>query len=138
MATTRVHFQAEIEDFRSGLVEMASLVLAQVERGVASWEDVDRAAKTAKAAFKDWTAMPGAVRKKLLHKIADAIVARPDLTIDQPRYIVTVTDPGHDNGPLSVVNSSHSGPTAMRSTSTSTWSTSPTPRSPSTPPATWD
>ena len=44
MATTRVHFQAEIEDFRSGLVEMASLVLAQVERGVAAWEDVDRAA----------------------------------------------------------------------------------------------
>jgi phosphate transport system protein len=44
VATTRVHFQAEIEDFRSGLVEMASLVLAQVERGVAAWEDVDRAA----------------------------------------------------------------------------------------------
>jgi phosphate transport system protein len=42
MATARVHFQAEIEDFRSGLVEMASLVLAQVERGVAAWEDVDR------------------------------------------------------------------------------------------------
>jgi phosphate transport system protein len=44
VATTRVHFQAEIEDFRSGLVEMASLVLAQVERGVAAWEDVDRSA----------------------------------------------------------------------------------------------
>ncbi|HMM49598.1 MAG TPA: PhoU domain-containing protein [Miltoncostaeaceae bacterium] len=44
MASTRVHFQAEIEDFRSGLVEMASLVLAQVERGVAAWEDVDRTA----------------------------------------------------------------------------------------------
>lgn len=41
VATTRVHFQTEMEDFRSGLVEMASLVLAQVERGVASWDDVD-------------------------------------------------------------------------------------------------
>lgn len=44
MGSTRLHFQAEIEDFRSGLVEMASLVLAQVERGVAAWDDVDRVA----------------------------------------------------------------------------------------------
>lgn len=44
MGSTRVHFQVEMEGFRSGLVEMASLVLAQVERGVAAWEDVDRAA----------------------------------------------------------------------------------------------
>lgn len=44
MTTTRVHFQSEIEDFRSSLVEMASLVLAQVERGVAAWDDVDSAA----------------------------------------------------------------------------------------------
>lgn len=42
MAATRVHFQTEIDDFRSGLVEMASLVLAQVERAVVAWEDVDR------------------------------------------------------------------------------------------------
>ena len=41
MATTRIHFQTEMEDFRSGLVEMASLVLAQVERSVAAWDDVD-------------------------------------------------------------------------------------------------
>ncbi len=41
MTTTRVHFQNEIEDFRASLVEMASLVLAQVERGVAAWDDVD-------------------------------------------------------------------------------------------------
>jgi 5-carboxymethyl-2-hydroxymuconic-semialdehyde dehydrogenase len=50
--------------------------MAAVARGKA--EDVDRAAKAAKAAFKDWAAMPGAVRKKLLHKIADAIVARAE------------------------------------------------------------
>ncbi len=39
--STRLHFQAEMEHFRTGLVEMASLVLSQVERGVAAWEDVD-------------------------------------------------------------------------------------------------
>lgn len=50
MATTRVQFQVEIEEFRSGLVEMASLVLAQVERGVAAWDDVDRAAAAMVAA----------------------------------------------------------------------------------------
>ncbi len=50
--------------------------LAQVARGGA--EDVDRAAKAAKAAFGDWAAMRGATRKKLLHKIADAIVARAE------------------------------------------------------------
>lgn len=42
--TTRVHFQEEIEGFRTGLVEMASLVLAQVERGVTAWEETDQAA----------------------------------------------------------------------------------------------
>jgi phosphate transport system protein len=42
--STRLHFQAEIEHFRAGLVEMASLVLSQVERGVAAWEEVDAAA----------------------------------------------------------------------------------------------
>jgi phosphate transport system protein len=41
---TRISFQAEIEHFRTGLVEMASLVLSQVERGVSAWEDVDAVA----------------------------------------------------------------------------------------------
>ncbi len=41
---TRLHFQEEIEHFRAGLVEMASLVLSQVERAVAAWEEVDAAA----------------------------------------------------------------------------------------------
>jgi phosphate transport system protein len=46
MATqqARLHFQAEIEHFRAGLVEMASLVLSQVERAVAAWEQVDAGA----------------------------------------------------------------------------------------------
>ena len=39
--STRLHFQSEMEHFRTGLVEMASLVLSQVERGVAAWEEVD-------------------------------------------------------------------------------------------------
>lgn len=50
--------------------------LANVARGTA--EDIDRAAKAAKAAFKDWAAMPGDARKKLLHRIADAIIARAE------------------------------------------------------------
>jgi 5-carboxymethyl-2-hydroxymuconic-semialdehyde dehydrogenase len=50
--------------------------LARVARGKA--EDIDRAAKAAKAAFADWAAIPGDQRKKLLHKIADAIVARAE------------------------------------------------------------
>ena len=50
--------------------------LADVAKGGA--EDVDRAAKAAKAAFSEWREMPGADRKELLHKIADAIVARAE------------------------------------------------------------
>jgi 5-carboxymethyl-2-hydroxymuconic-semialdehyde dehydrogenase len=50
--------------------------LASVAHGKA--EDIDRAAKAAKAAFPEWAAMPGQARKKLLHKIADAIVARAE------------------------------------------------------------
>lgn len=38
---TGVDVQAEIERFRTGLVEMASLVLSHVERGVTAWEHVD-------------------------------------------------------------------------------------------------
>ena len=44
MVPTRLNFQAEIEQFRNGLVEMASLVLSQVERGVIAWEEVNPAA----------------------------------------------------------------------------------------------
>jgi phosphate transport system protein len=39
--SSRLDFQAEIEQFRTGLVEMASLVLSHVERGMAAWEGVD-------------------------------------------------------------------------------------------------
>ncbi|KQW54733.1 MULTISPECIES: 5-carboxymethyl-2-hydroxymuconate semialdehyde dehydrogenase [unclassified Ensifer] len=50
--------------------------LATVSRGKAA--DVDRAARAAKEAFPAWAAMSGDARKKLLHKIADAIVARAE------------------------------------------------------------
>ena len=50
--------------------------LASVAHGNA--EDVDRAARAARAAFRDWAAVPGKERKALLHRIADAIVARAE------------------------------------------------------------
>lgn len=50
--------------------------LANVAKGGAA--DIDRATKAAKAAFPEWRAMGGKDRKKLLHNIADAIVARAE------------------------------------------------------------
>src|ERR1700683_3876172 len=50
--------------------------LAKVAHGKAA--DVDRAAKAAKAAFPEWAALSGEKRKQLLHKVADAIVARAE------------------------------------------------------------
>ena len=40
--------------------------------------DIDAAARAAKDAFPAWRDMPGTERKKILHRIADAIVARAD------------------------------------------------------------
>src|ERR1700750_511983 len=51
-------------------------VLASVARGSA--EDIDRAATAASQAFKAWRDMPAAMRKKLLHRVADAIENRAD------------------------------------------------------------
>jgi len=51
-------------------------VLASVARGTAA--DIDRAAQAASRAFKAWRDMAGAARKKLLHRVADAIEARAD------------------------------------------------------------
>jgi 5-carboxymethyl-2-hydroxymuconic-semialdehyde dehydrogenase len=50
--------------------------LARVAHGKEA--DIDRAAKAAKAAFPGWAAMPGEARKKLLHRLADAIEARAE------------------------------------------------------------
>ena len=51
-------------------------LICSVARG--DTEDVDRAAKAAKAAFPAWRDMAAAKRKAVLHKIADAIVERAE------------------------------------------------------------
>ncbi len=51
-------------------------LICEVALGEAA--DIDAAAKAAKAAFPGWAAVSGAERKKILHRIADAIVARAD------------------------------------------------------------
>jgi len=50
--------------------------LGKVARGKAA--DIDRAAAAAKSAFPAWASLDGEKRKSLLHKIADAIVARAE------------------------------------------------------------
>jgi 5-carboxymethyl-2-hydroxymuconic-semialdehyde dehydrogenase len=50
--------------------------LAQVARGDAT--DIDAAAKAAQTAFAGWAALPGAERRKILHRIADGIEARAE------------------------------------------------------------
>ncbi|MGB1159939.1 MAG: 5-carboxymethyl-2-hydroxymuconate semialdehyde dehydrogenase [Alphaproteobacteria bacterium] len=50
--------------------------LASAAQGTA--EDVDAACLAAKAAFSDWAATSGAERKRILHAIADGIVARKE------------------------------------------------------------
>src|ERR1700678_2689853 len=51
-------------------------ILAPVARGGS--EDIDRAATVAAQAFKAWRDMPATMRKKLLHRVADAIEERAD------------------------------------------------------------
>src|SRR6202521_4001465 len=51
-------------------------VLATVARGTP--EDIDRAATIARQAFKAWREMPATMRKKLLHRVADAIEDHAD------------------------------------------------------------
>lgn len=51
-------------------------VLAPVAKGAEA--DIDAAVAAAKEAFKTWSKMPGAERRKILHKVADAIVARAE------------------------------------------------------------
>src|ERR1044071_557773 len=51
-------------------------VLARVARGYT--EDIDRAATAASLAFKSWRDMAPAMRRKLLHRVADAIEDNAD------------------------------------------------------------
>lgn len=55
-----------------GYTPVDNSVIGSVASGNA--DDIDAACKAAEAAFGEWKAMPGAERKKLLHKVADAIV----------------------------------------------------------------
>ncbi|MBR1175277.1 5-carboxymethyl-2-hydroxymuconate semialdehyde dehydrogenase [Bradyrhizobium sp. KB893862 SZCCT0404] len=50
--------------------------LAKIAHGKAA--DVDRAAKASKAAFREWSSVSGSERRRILHAIADAIVARSE------------------------------------------------------------
>lgn len=50
--------------------------LADVARGTA--DDIDAAAKAARDAFPAWAAISGKERKKILHSVADGIVARAE------------------------------------------------------------
>ena len=51
-------------------------ILNEVALGTA--EDIDAASKAAKKAFPEWRDMASGDRRKILHKIADLIVARAD------------------------------------------------------------
>jgi 5-carboxymethyl-2-hydroxymuconic-semialdehyde dehydrogenase len=51
-------------------------LLAKVSRGAPA--EIDKAAKAAKRAFLTWRKTPGEQRREILHKIADAIVARAE------------------------------------------------------------
>ena len=66
---------AGLESFETRSPVDESLICT-VAKGTAG--DIDAAAKAAKAAFPAWAALDGAARKKILHKIADGIVARAD------------------------------------------------------------
>ncbi len=50
--------------------------LAKVAHGKAA--DIDKAARAAKATFREWAAVSGEARRTVLHRIADAIVARAE------------------------------------------------------------
>jgi 5-carboxymethyl-2-hydroxymuconic-semialdehyde dehydrogenase len=55
-----------------GYTPVDNSVIGNVASGNAA--DIDAACKAAATAFEEWKAMPGAERKRLLHRIADAIV----------------------------------------------------------------
>ncbi len=55
------------------LTPIDNSVTGQIVAGNA--EDIDAACKSSAKAFEEWRGMPGTMRKKLLHKVADAIEA---------------------------------------------------------------
>ena len=63
----------EVFENRSPVDESLISIVAKSDKA-----DIDQAAKAARKAFIAWSQTPGAERKKILHNIADAIVARAD------------------------------------------------------------
>jgi 5-carboxymethyl-2-hydroxymuconic-semialdehyde dehydrogenase len=59
-----------------GYTPVDNSVIGKVAAGNA--EDIDTACRSAEAAFEEWRNMPGSERKKLLHRVADAIVDNAD------------------------------------------------------------
>jgi 5-carboxymethyl-2-hydroxymuconic-semialdehyde dehydrogenase len=55
-----------------GYTPVDNSVIGNVASG--NVDDIDAACRAADAAFEEWRELPGAERKKLLHKVADAIV----------------------------------------------------------------
>ena len=51
-------------------------VINQIAAGTA--EDIDAAAQAARSAFPEWRDMPGTERRRILHGVADLIVARAE------------------------------------------------------------
>jgi 5-carboxymethyl-2-hydroxymuconic-semialdehyde dehydrogenase len=56
------------------LTPVDNSIIGDVAAGNA--DDIDAACKAAAAAFEDWKGMPGKERKRILHNVADGIVAR--------------------------------------------------------------
>jgi 5-carboxymethyl-2-hydroxymuconic-semialdehyde dehydrogenase len=59
-----------------GYTPVDNSVIGNVASGNA--DDIDAACRAADAAFEEWRELPGAERKKLLHKVADAIVKKAE------------------------------------------------------------
>ena len=104
---TRLHFQSEIESLRAGMVEMASIVLNQVERAVAAWDSMDAGAaemvllgddrvdeRCATLDMKIFDIQlleaPVASDQRLLHVGLIAVVALEPFTVTAPLSGITV------------------------------------------------
>jgi 5-carboxymethyl-2-hydroxymuconic-semialdehyde dehydrogenase len=70
------HEKSHGEDTLENLSPVDGSLLCRVATG--DEQDVDRAARTAHAAFASWRAAPGVMRRKILHRVADLIETRAE------------------------------------------------------------
>jgi 5-carboxymethyl-2-hydroxymuconic-semialdehyde dehydrogenase len=68
------HDEGRSGDTFESVTPVDNSIIGKVAAGNA--DDIDAACKAAQTAFEEWRDMPGKERKKLLHKVADAIVER--------------------------------------------------------------